>query len=123
MGEQLCGEGGDLELELVLGEGVQRQVGQAGVLQGPNPVLGPGPEPVADLEVGEPPALGVRREQRDPSARVVGDPRAGVGPLPAGDDPDPGRPAGEARGQPPGRLDDLRPVWWAPSGLNRRPAD
>jgi hypothetical protein len=31
---------------------LQRQVGRTGVLQVPDPVLGAGPEPVGDLELG-----------------------------------------------------------------------
>ena len=52
-GEELVGELGELEPDLVLVERLERQVGRAGVLQAADPVLGAGPEPVADFEVGE----------------------------------------------------------------------
>ena len=77
------------------------QVGQTGVLGGPDAVLAAGAAAVAQLEVGD---LGVRSagagvggERGDPVAVVVGDPklRARVRALDSGDHPHPGRPGRE----------------------------
>ncbi len=46
---EFVGELGDLEPDLVLVEGVQRQIGQAGVLLAADPVLGVRAEPVPDF--------------------------------------------------------------------------
>ena len=46
-GEQFAGQGDDLAPDLVLGEAVQGEVAQAGVLGAADPVLAPGPAAVA----------------------------------------------------------------------------
>jgi hypothetical protein len=53
------GQGDDLASHLVLGEAVQREVPQAGVLRAADPVLAPGPAAVAQFQVCELPAFGV----------------------------------------------------------------
>jgi hypothetical protein len=52
-GGQLGGEGDDGAPDLVLGEAVQGQVGQPGVLGEPDPVLAAGSSAVPEFEVGE----------------------------------------------------------------------
>jgi hypothetical protein len=76
---------------------------------------------VAEFEVGELPAHGVGREDRDPPAIEVGEAelRTGMGPFLPGEHPHPRRPAG--RGQPPlqqaGEVGDLRVVAGFPVGV------
>jgi hypothetical protein len=57
-GDQVTGEGDDGAPDLVLGEVVQRQVGQPAVLGAADPVLGPGPAAVPQFQVGQLPAGG-----------------------------------------------------------------
>jgi hypothetical protein len=80
-GEQLAGQRGDLAPDLVLGEPVEGEVAQAGVLGGLDPVLTPGAAAVTQLEAGELPAFGAGREAGEPVPADVGEPqlRAGVG--------------------------------------------
>jgi hypothetical protein len=68
---------------------VQGQVAQAGGPGGPDPVLGPCPEPVTELKLGDRPDGGVGREARDPHAVRVRDPQlgAGMGPFLTDDEP------------------------------------
>ena len=55
-GEQVGGEGDDLEPDPVLGVAVEGQVAQPGVLQAADAVLAAGALPVPDLEIGQAPA-------------------------------------------------------------------
>ena len=72
---QLTGQGDDGAPDLVLGEVVQWQVGQAGVFGVADPVFAAGPPAVAQFQVGELPAAGVvGRERGDPVSVGVGDP-------------------------------------------------
>src|SRR6185312_5026004 len=100
------------EPDRVFGERLWRQVGQAGVLEPADVVLGAGPQPVTDFQVGQPSAAGVGGEYGDAPALLVGDAQlgAGMGTFPAGDDPDSRWPADEGRGQPSGQLGDLGTV-------------
>jgi hypothetical protein len=106
---QLAGQRDDRTPDLVLGQVVQRQVGKPGVLRAPNPVLGAGPTPMPQLQVGElaarPAGRGVGGERGQPMPVGVGDPqlRAGVRALPAHDHPHPGRPGSEV--EQPGHLE------------------
>ena len=104
------GERDDGAPDLVLGEVVQRQVGQAGVFGDADAVLAAGPAAVAQFEVGQLPAGGVGGERGDPVPVGVGDAqlRAGVGPFLAHDHPHPGRPRGQV--QQPGDVGDPRAV-------------
>lgn len=52
-GEKVAGEGDDGAPDLVLGEGLERQVAQSGVLRDADPVLTSGPAPATQLKVGE----------------------------------------------------------------------
>ena len=72
-GEQFGGELDELEPDLVLGERLQRQVAQPGVLEAADAVFGAGAQPVADFQVGESPTAGVGGEQviRQPSWSVM----------------------------------------------------
>ena len=107
------------EPDLVLGERLQRQVGQAGVLEPTDAVLGACAQSVADFQVGQPPAAGVGGEHGDPPAVVVGDAQLGarMGTFPAGDDPHPRRPAGEGGRHPAGQLGDVGAVAGAAVGI------
>jgi hypothetical protein len=62
-GGQLAGQRDDGAPDLVLGEVVQRQVGQPGVLHGSDTAVGVGPAAVPQLQVREPPAAGVGDER------------------------------------------------------------
>ena len=57
-GEQVGGKGDEGAPDLILGEVVQRQVGQAGVLRAADAVLGAGPAAVPQLEIGDLAAAG-----------------------------------------------------------------
>ncbi len=63
-GQQFAGQGDDLAPDLVLGEAVQGQVAQAGVLGAADAVLAPGAAAVAQFQVSELAALGVGGEGR-----------------------------------------------------------
>src|SRR5215213_9420608 len=76
-GEQVGGQGDQFQPDLVGGEVVQRQVAQSGVLQAADPVLGSGPQPVLHLQVGDPAAADVGREQGDAPAVGVGEAQLG----------------------------------------------
>src|SRR5262249_7952458 len=73
-GQQFAGQCDDLAPDLVLVIAVQGKVAQAGVLGGPDPVLAPGPAAVAQLEVGELPALGAGGEAGEPVTAGIGEP-------------------------------------------------
>ena len=70
-GQEVGGERDDLQPDLVLGEAVEGQVAQAGVLEAADAVLGSGSLPVPDLQIGQSPpgAVGVGGEAGDPPAR------------------------------------------------------
>ncbi len=74
-GDELTGERDHGAPELVLGEAVQRQVGQAGVLGGADPVLGPGAAAVPQLQVSELALRGVGGEGGYPVSLRVGEPQ------------------------------------------------
>jgi hypothetical protein len=99
-GREAAGQGDDLAPYLALGEALERAVPQPGVLGAADPILAPGPLPAAELQVSELAASGVGGEGGEAVAVVVGEPqpRAGVRPLLADDDPHPGRPAALGRG-------------------------
>ena len=88
-GEQVVGQGHDLAPDAVGGQALQGEGAQAGVLGASDAVLAPGPQPVADFEVGEPPSPRVGGQGGEPvSAHVVeAQPRAGVGFFSAHDHP------------------------------------
>ena len=85
-GEQLAGEGDDLGPDLVLGEAVQGEVAQAGVLGAADAVLAPGAAAVPQFQVGELAACGAGGEAGEAVAVDVGEPqlRAGVRTFPCG---------------------------------------
>jgi hypothetical protein len=68
---------------------MQRQVAQPGVFGRADPVLAPGPQPVAQFQVSELPAEGAGGEAAEPVAVDVGEPqlRGGVRAFLADDDP------------------------------------
>ncbi len=70
---ELAGQAHDRAPDLVLVEVVQRQVGQAGVLGAPDPVLAAGAAVVPQLELGELPAGGVRGERGDAQPVDIGE--------------------------------------------------
>jgi hypothetical protein len=74
-GQQLAGQGHDLAPKLVLGEALERQVPQAGVLRAADPVLAAGPASVPQFQVGELPALRVGREDGEAVPLQVGEPQ------------------------------------------------
>jgi hypothetical protein len=98
---------------------VQGQVAQTGRAGGPDPVFGPGPQPVTELQCGDRPVRGVGRETSDPHAVRVGDPQLGarVRPFLADDQPHPLRPAVE---QVTGEFGDPGPVADSAAGLDGR---
>ena len=81
LNSQVAGQGDDLAPELVLGEALQRQVPQSGVLGAADPVLAPGPAAVPELKVSELAFPRVSRESGEAVAVDVGEPqlRAGCG--------------------------------------------
>jgi hypothetical protein len=83
------------EPDLVLRGVVQGQVAQTGRAGGPDPVFGPGPQAVTELELGDWAVGGVGGKARDPHAIRVGDPQLGLGmrPFLANDQPHALRPA------------------------------
>ena len=98
-GHQFVAQGGQLEPDLVLAERLQRQVGQAGVFESADAVLGASTHPMAYLKVSKTATGGVGGEQGDAPAMGIGDAQlgTGMGPLPAGDHRHPGRLADEGR--------------------------
>ena len=88
-GEQVVGQGRDLAPDAVGGQALQGEGAQAGVLGAADAVLAPGPQPVADFQVGELPGARVGGEGGEPvSVDVVeAQPGAGVGFFAAHDDP------------------------------------
>ena len=97
-GQQLAGQRDDLAPDLVLGDALQRQVPQPGVLGVPDAVLAPRPPPVPQLQVSELAFLRVGGEGGEPVPVDVGEPqlRAGCGRslrtmtrIPAGQPPGP----------------------------------
>ena len=94
---QFAGQRDDLAPDLVLGEVVQRQVAQAGVLGAADPVLAAGPAAVPQFQVGELAAAWCWWRSGEPVPVDVGEPqlRAGVRAFLADDHPHPGRPAGQ----------------------------
>ena len=90
-GQQLAGQGDDLAPDLVLGEAVQGEVAQPGVLGAADPVLTPCPAPVTEFQVSELAAFGAGGEGGEPVPVDVGEPqlRAGVGAFFADDHPVP----------------------------------
>src|SRR6202044_2835490 len=74
-GQQLAGQRPDLAPQLVLGEALEREVPQAGVLGAADPVLAAGPAAVAELEVGELAFLRVGGEGGEPGPVEAGEPQ------------------------------------------------
>ena len=109
-GNKLGGELDDLAPDLVLREGLQRELQQAHVLGVTDPVLAPGAAAVPQLQDGQLSAWGVGRECGDAHALVIGDPqlRPRMRTLLAHDHPHPLGPAGKV--QQPGQLRHERPV-------------
>lgn len=107
--QQVSGQQGDFEPELILVEAVKRQVGQAGVFEVADTVLGTSTLTVPNFQIGDRPAWGVGRKTGDPPPVVVGQAQlgAGMGPFTASDDPHPCRPAAQCVGQVAGQLGDL----------------
>jgi len=120
-GQDLAGQGHDLAPQLVLGEALQRQVPQPGVLGAADPVLAPGPLAVPQLQVSELAAFRAGGEAGEPVAVDVGKPqlRPRVGALLTDDDARPGRPAGQV--QQAGDVRDPRPPR-GPGRCRHRPA-
>ena len=85
-GQQLAGQGDDLAPQLVLGEALQRQVPQPGVLGAADPVLAAGPPAVPQFQVSELAFLRVGGEGGEPVPVDVGEPqlRARVRAAPCG---------------------------------------
>lgn len=108
-GQQVERDLDDLHPDLVLGGVVRGQVAQAGGPGGPDPVLGPCPKPVTELELGDRPAGGVGREARDPHAVRGRDPQLGSGMWPFLSD-DQSYALGPAVQQLAGKLGDPGPV-------------
>src|SRR5690606_10856353 len=98
-GEEFAGQGDEFAPDLVLGEMVQGQVGQAGVLGAADAVFAAGPAAVAEFQVGELAAAGVGDEAGEAVAVEVGEAqlRAGMGPFFAGDDAHAFGPAGQVQ--------------------------
>jgi hypothetical protein len=71
-GQQLAGQSGDVAPQLVLGEALEGQVPQAGVLRAADPVLAPGPPPVPQFQVRELAFSRVGGEGREPAAVPCG---------------------------------------------------
>ena len=88
-GEDVVGQGHDLAPDAVGREALQGEAVESGVLGAADAVLAPGPQPVADFEVGEPPGARVGGQGGEPvSVDVVeAQPCAGVGSFSAHDDP------------------------------------
>ena len=109
-GEQVVGQGHDLAPDAVGREALQGEAVEAGVLGAADAVLAPGPQPVADFEVGELPGARVGGQGGEPvSAHVVeAQPRAGVGFFSAHDHPHALGPSGQV--QHAGDLGDVRPL-------------
>lgn len=98
-GEEVLGEQDEVEPELIGRGVVVGQVGQAGVLRAPDPVLDAGPAAVPKLQHRQIIAWCVGGEAGDPVPVGVGQPqlRAGVRPLLADGHPHPGRPSGQVQ--------------------------
>jgi hypothetical protein len=96
-GDQFAGQGDDLQPDLVLGEVVQWQVAQAGVLGGPDPVLAAGSAAVPQFQVGQLAAACAGDESGEAVPVQVGEAQlhAGVRAFLSDDDPHPGRVAGQ----------------------------
>ena len=79
--QQVRGERDDLEPDLVLGEAVEGQVPQPGVLQATDAVLSAGALPVSDLQGSQCPAgaTGVGGEAGDPPPVLIGQPQLRTG--------------------------------------------
>jgi len=73
LGRQFAGQCHDLVPDLVLGVAVEGEVGQAGVLSAADPVLAPGPAPMAEFEVGELPATRAGGKAGEPVPADVGE--------------------------------------------------
>ena len=74
-GQQFAGQGGDLAPQLVLGEAVEREVAQPGVLGVPDAVLAAGPAAVPQFQVGELAFPRVGGEGGEPVPVDVGEPQ------------------------------------------------
>ena len=112
-GGELAGQGDDGAPDLVLGEAVQRQVGQPGVLGGADPVLGPGAAAVPQLQVGQLArarrwVLVANAVTRCPSTSVSRSCAPGMRSFLADDHPHPRRPPGQV--EQPGQLGHPGPV-------------
>jgi hypothetical protein len=71
--QQVGGQHGDLEPDLVLVEFVKGQVGQAGVLEIADVILGAGALTVPDFQTRDRPAAGVGGKAGDPPPVVIGE--------------------------------------------------
>jgi hypothetical protein len=78
-GQEVAGQGDDLAPDLVLGEALEREVPQPGVLRAADPVLAPGPLPVAEFQVSELAFPRVGGEGGEPVPVDVGEPQLGCG--------------------------------------------
>src|SRR5664280_1210540 len=78
---------------------MQGKVSQPGVLGVPDAVLAPGPTPVAQFQIRQLPAAGVRGKRRESISVHIGEPQlgSGVGSFGADDDPHPFGPPGQVR--------------------------
>jgi hypothetical protein len=74
-GGELAGHGDQGAPQLILGEPMERQVPQPGVLRDPDPVLGAGATSVPQLQNGQLALGGVGGERGDPVSVDVGDPQ------------------------------------------------